>query len=322
VLNKYFTKGSLTCLKPEVIQRRIAADFPLMLNIEPTNACNSRCRHCPRELNVEKHGVHFMRMDLFQAIIDQIAPYRLLMLNFHKDGEPLLHPQLPEMVAYAKEKACAEILHLNTNGILLDSDVGRGIIAAGIDDITVSIDAAREVSYRNLKRVSGLRRVEAGVQAIIDYRNEIKGPTVIRVKIMACEDITPAEINLFRERWEGVADQVQVTGMHNWGGALEEITVTDQKSSTRYPCALLWYLLAVNSNGLVSKCNYDWNYSGVVGDIRNQSLTEIWRSPAARHGRRAHLQGRWDYNDVCAGCVAWVAFGDLIDILKERDEFI
>ena len=69
VLNKYFAKGSLTCLKRDVIQRRISGEFPLMLNIEPTNACNSRCRHCPRELNVEKHGVHFMKMDLYLSLI-------------------------------------------------------------------------------------------------------------------------------------------------------------------------------------------------------------------------------------------------------------
>lgn len=321
-LNKYFTKGSLTCLKKSVIQRRISADFPLMLNVEPTNACNSRCYYCPREINIKKHGIHFMDMDLYQSIIDQIKTNQLLMLNFHKDGEPLLHPKLPRIIDYAKKKQCAEILHLNTNGILLNTDIGRGIISAGIDDITVSVDAAREKSYRKIKRVSGLHKMEEGVRAIINYRNKIGASTVIRVKIMEFKDIEPSEIEEFKNRWEGIADQVQVTGIHNWGNAIEDLEVTDKKSDIRYPCPLLWYLLAINSNGLVSKCNYDWNYSGAIGDIRKQSIEEIWQGTAARSFRKAHLQGRWSKNQVCEGCVAWASFGDLTAILADREDFV
>ena len=41
-INEAYVEGSLTCLKPETIKRLINTDFPLVLNIEPTNACNLR----------------------------------------------------------------------------------------------------------------------------------------------------------------------------------------------------------------------------------------------------------------------------------------
>ena len=41
-LNERFVEGTLTCLKPAVFKSRIKIDFPLVLNIEPTNDCNSK----------------------------------------------------------------------------------------------------------------------------------------------------------------------------------------------------------------------------------------------------------------------------------------
>lgn len=322
VLNDYFVMGSLTCLKPEVLQEKLSADFPLMLNIEPTNACNARCWYCPREITAEKHGVHFMDKDLYRHIVDQIPPHHLIMINYHKDGEPLLNRDLPWMVGYAKEKEAAEILHLNTNGILLSGLTAKGILEQGIDDITVSIDAARESTYQELKRIKGLDRVERGVRDILEYRDRIGASTRIRVKLIEFDAISMDEIEEFRMRWEGLADQVQVMGSHSWGGAIDGIKVTDASSPVRYSCALLWYLMAINASGTVSKCNYDWNYSGLLGDARTQPLKEIWQGQKAKACRKAHLDGRWDFNEVCKTCVAWVPFTQTEDILKDRDDFV
>ena len=45
-MKKYFVPGSYSFLKPEIIAEK-GRTFPLMLNLEPTLACNLRCFFCP-----------------------------------------------------------------------------------------------------------------------------------------------------------------------------------------------------------------------------------------------------------------------------------
>ena len=126
----------------------------------------------------------------------------------------------------------------------------------------------------------------------------------------------------FRYFETDVADEVQVTGTHNWSGAIDEIEVTDEQTPDRYPCVLLWYMLAVNSNGEVSTCSVDWNYSGSVGNVHEQSLKEIWNGDRIREIRRNQLNGIWNDPDVCDECVVWVSVGDMWEYLKTRKEFL
>ncbi|SVD44807.1 uncharacterized protein METZ01_LOCUS397661, partial [marine metagenome] len=242
--NENFVQNSLTNLKPEVIKSRITTDFPLILNIEPTNQCNARCYYCPREMMIKDQGISFMSLNTFRKIIDQIGENRLIIMNLHKDGESLLNKELPDMVEFALNKNSAETIHLNTNGTPINGKVGRGIIERGIHDITVSIDASYEETYQRFKKIKGLSKLEERIKRAIDYRNQINSPTKIRVKIMEFEDISKEEIEHFREKWTGVSDEVQVTGVHSWSGSIEDINITDEINNIRYPCSILWYALA------------------------------------------------------------------------------
>ncbi len=61
VMNENFVEGSLTCLKPEVVERRITTEFPLVLNVEPTNSCNAKCCYCTNGEVVKNQGVNFLK---------------------------------------------------------------------------------------------------------------------------------------------------------------------------------------------------------------------------------------------------------------------
>ena len=321
LMNENYVEGTLTCLAPETIKRKITTEFPLVLNIEPTNDCNAYCFYCPRRTMIKSQGVHYMSFENYKNIIDQVAGNQLIMLNLHKDGEPLLHKKLPQIVEYAREKDVAQTIHLNTNGILINSETGRGIIKSEIDDITISIDAAYEETYYRFKKKRGLIKLEEDIKSTLNYRDKIGSRTFIRVKIMEFDDIKKEEIDSFREKWTGIADEVQITGIHNWSGAVD-VNITDEKTSHRYPCVQLWYVLAVNSNGKVSICNVDWDYSGIVGDVANESIKDIWNGSAIKKIRKRHLDGVWNDPVICEECVVWVSVGNIRDYLKTRKEFL
>ncbi|MDD5005999.1 MAG: radical SAM protein [Candidatus Omnitrophica bacterium] len=321
LLNEDYIKGTLTCLRPSTIKRVVNTDFPNILNIEPTNACNLKCFYCPRERANKKVG--FIDWNLYTRIIDEASHYnKLIMLNLHKDGEPFLHPRFMDMIRYAKKMQVAKTIHVNTNALCWTNDTIDELLDSGIDDITVSLDAARPETYKKHKGADLLERVEKQVLNFFKRRAKLalKQP-FLRVKIMEFEGISKEEIEEFIDKWKDTADMVQVTGIHNWCGAIESLKISDETSSMRYPCAIMWYALAVNWNGEVTFCTVDWNTETKVGDVNKQTLHQIWNSHEVKETRRSHLEQKYDKCPPCKNCVAWVPFGDLTDWLLQRKEF-
>jgi len=319
-LHEDYVEGTLTCLKPETIRRAVNSRFPKVMNIEPTSRCNLNCVYCPRTR--ARKGAGDMAWPVFQRLIDEAAEHEpLIMLHLFKDGEPFLHPRIIDMIRYAKKRQVAKTVRLNSNALCWGPRMVDAILDAGLDDVTVSLDAADGPTYHRHKGVDALARVEENVRRLLARRDRrgLAKPFV-RVKIMEFDAIDPAEIQRFHAKWQGLADAVQVTGIHNWSGAIKELAATDETSAVRYPCVIMWYSLVVNFNGQVTVCSVDWDTAIKVGDVNTQSLAEIWNAAPIRQARRAQLGGDISGYPVCRDCLVWVSSGDMTDWLASRHE--
>lgn len=320
-----YVKGTLTCLDEEFIKENISTDFPLVINLEPTNACNLLCNICPRKLaiNSGKKNLGYMDFDLYKRLIDEMANHKKLkILTFHKDGESLLHPKICEMIRYAKDKDVSETLHINTNVTTLnnDEDIAK-FLKSGIDDVTISIDASRPSTYKKIKGVDLLEKVEQNVHRMLELRLVLGlDAPFIRVKIMEYDEITREEIEEFIEKWTGIADMVQVTGVHSWSGSID-VRITDETKTHRYPCALLWYTLAINWDGIVSACNVDWDLTAAVGDANIDTIHDIWNGGVIKKIRRLNLTERYGEVPVCNECVVWSSCSNLKELFLSKEEF-
>jgi len=321
-LNEDYVEGTLTCLKPSTIKRLASADFPLVLNLEPTNACNLRCVYCPRERAAKKSG--FMEWDLYTRAIDEAAERGpLIMLNLHKDGEPFLHPRFLDMADYARAKNAAKTIHVNTNAMRWDDATIERMLDSGLDDVTVSLDAARPETFLRLKGTDALERVERNVRRAFELRErKNSGRPFIRVKIMEFGEVGAEEIKEFHDKWAATADQVQVTGVHSWSGAIKGLEVTDETSRERYPCMIMWYALVLNWDGTATVCSVDWDTQILLGDANRQTLADIWKSKEIKAARRSQLLAQWGRYPVCESCVVWVSVGDMREWLASRNEFL
>src|SRR5260370_39566678 len=110
---------------------------PVCLYLETTNRCNLLCTTCPRTYE-ELEPPADMSWDLFTSIVDQIP--RLQRAVLHGVGEPMLVKHLPAMVRDLKDRGTYVLF--NTNGTVLNEKNGRALIAAGLDELRVSFDAA------------------------------------------------------------------------------------------------------------------------------------------------------------------------------------
>ena len=120
----------------------VAEQEPVCLYLETTNRCNLLCETCPRTFE-DLEPPADMSWPLFTRIVDQFPQIARVVL--HGVGEPMMVKALPRMVRYLKERGTYVLF--NTNGTLLTERKGRELIAAGLDELRVSLDAAEPDAF-------------------------------------------------------------------------------------------------------------------------------------------------------------------------------
>jgi radical SAM protein with 4Fe4S-binding SPASM domain len=132
---------------------RMPAATPLEVYIEPTNRCNEFCTTCPRTF-FRREPEADLDLPRFVRILDQFPGVRRVVL--HGVGEPLLARDLPAMVAEAGRRGA--VVLFNSNALALHPRLQRQLVAAGLDELRVSMDAADPSTYRAVRGVDGYDR--------------------------------------------------------------------------------------------------------------------------------------------------------------------
>src|ERR1700712_2727845 len=116
---------------------------PVCLYLEVTNRCNLLCETCPRTFEALEPPAD-MSWELFTRIIDQVPGVVRVVL--HGVGEPMLVRDLPRMIRTLKDRGVHVLF--NTNGTLLNPRKFPELVATGLDELRVSIDAADAATYK------------------------------------------------------------------------------------------------------------------------------------------------------------------------------
>jgi len=133
---------------------------PVCLYLETTNRCNLLCTTCPRTYE-ELEPPADMTWELFTSIVDQVPDLARAVL--HGVGEPMLVRNLARMVRYLKDRNVYVLF--NTNGTVLNERNGRALIAAGLDELRVSLDASNARSFRAVRGKNYFDRILRNVRA-------------------------------------------------------------------------------------------------------------------------------------------------------------
>jgi radical SAM protein with 4Fe4S-binding SPASM domain len=286
-------------MRPE----EVFTGFPTRINIEPTNKCNLRCNMCPRKDLTRPVGE--MDMELFEKLAQEISRHPPAEVRLHKDGEPLLAPHIFDFIGAMKAIAPSTLLNMDTNALLLDEEKAEKLLDSRLDVLLFSINAATAETYKQVRGSSKFDRVVANIERFLQMRKE-RGYVLPAVKVqLIVMAETRNEIGLFKEQWGSHDVDVLLIPAINWGGHRPEVKSLMEMPSRRYPCTFLFNSFSINWDGKVSFCNVDFDHLGVIGDLHEQTIEEIWSSPAFERYRTLHKQGRWDEIDLCRDCNYW-----------------
>jgi len=272
-------------------------EIPFRVMIENTNACNYMCTFCPHK--TMKRNVGFMKFSLFKKIVDDCKSLGVNYVTVYGFGEPLLDPDFIKRIEYAKSVG-VERVTTNTNGSLLTSDLAEKIINAEIDEIYISVDAATESSYKKLRPHASFSNVEDNIRTLMKLRGR-SGHTKPLVFLSYVEsDINKNETNEFISKWKDTVDGISISKIHNWTGDIEY--GKGRGVGKKDPCRLLWTEMVISWDGRVSLCCNDYENKAVLGDIRTQSIKEIWSGEKLNVIRNFHKNRKFDQINICKDC--------------------
>jgi MoaA/NifB/PqqE/SkfB family radical SAM enzyme len=264
--------------------------LPEIVQIESTNICNAKCVFCPRDDMHRKQGI--MSFDLFKKIVDECAELGITHVRVHNYGEPFVDRKLVEKVRYAKQRGIAQV-GMISNGSLINEEVARGMIEAGLDAINISVDASGKEVFESTRIGLKYDKVIANIERIVRIRAEL-GKRRPKLILSFVRQNNSADEQAFIEHWRTIADKIHVTDLHNWGGTL------NRESDVNYPGYRPWLTFTVLWDGRVSLCCADFDGRTILGDMNASSIQDIWNAEPYRKVRREHLESGGP--DICRSC--------------------
>jgi len=155
----------------------VVGALPRSLYLETTNRCDSKCQTCIRTFETLEPPAD-LTLDRVRMIAEQFPALDRVVL--HGIGEPLLNPQIFDIVSYLKTRVAAVLF--NSDAIGLTPARAARLVESGLDEYRVSMDAATAETFRKLRGVDRFERVKTNVAHLVALQREM-GRTTPRVSL-------------------------------------------------------------------------------------------------------------------------------------------
>lgn len=285
--------------------------FPSVIQVQTINRCNAACEFCPYPYTIHLQEKRVMDDALYSKIVDECAAEKDLhdFVPMSKN-EPLLDLKMEQRVAEFKAKAQPhQMVELVTNGSPLTPTRAKQLMDAGVDLITVSINASDEETYNKVMVGLSWKQVMRNLDAI-SQMNLAKVNIYLR---FVADQTNKRELRIFRKKWSHF--NLFQFNVNNRAGTVRNYEKMVMKyndfisrirrvgGSRVYPvCPYVFSMVHVLENGDVPMCSNDWANREVIGNVRNQTIREIYNSPRMNHIRELMAQGRFEEIEPCREC--------------------
>jgi len=155
------------------------------IRISLVKECNLSCIYCHRE--GERASKDRLSGSDIAEIIRVANGFGIRSVKF-TGGEPLLRPDLPEII---RSVPAGMESSMTTNGTLL-ADLAQELKDAGLKRVNVSLDSLNPETYRKIAGTDRLSDVLDGISAAVDV-----GLTPIKINMVVLEGINDHEVNDF-----------------------------------------------------------------------------------------------------------------------------
>ncbi len=292
---------------------------PKSVKIEISPRCNYRCGFCALRTR-EVQPKWDMDFDLFKRITREMREAGVEEIGVFYLGESFMNPKLlVDCIRYLKAELAMPYVFLTSNASMAFPEAIDACMAAGLDSLKWSCNAADEEQFEKVMGVSkklfheslenikaawelrGKKGYKTGLYASsIQYDGEQgqRMEALLRERILPYVDqhywLPLYSMGAFATQREEQLGYRPIAGNQGRLGALRE----------PLPCWSAFTEGHVTADGKLSACCFDANSRWTMGDLTKQSFMEGWNSPEFVRLREAHL--RKDVSGtVCEACIAY-----------------
>ena len=262
------------------------APYPLVVNLETINRCNSTCSFCTANKNAEKRPYTRMEEELFYSIIDQLRDWGYKgHLTLYGNNEPWLDTRIVEFHKYCREQLPDSFIFLSTNGLLLTVDKVKEIIP-----------------YVNQLIINNYcldMKLHSNVQEIYDYAKRHE------------EEFKDVELLIQMRYMDAV--------LTNRAGSAPNKENT--RKVIKETCLMPYTDMFIFPDGKMGICCCDNFEVTNLADLTKVPLKDAWNSEEYKKLRLAVKDGRGDYSfcKYCDFIDAGLRMDTVTDILEHRD---
>ena len=293
-------------------------EFPKYIQLETTSECTARCAMCGINEWRKKMKSDYMEDSLFYKIADEIIANKkeIQSIALYIGNEPLLDERLCERIShFAKEGL---LVNFSTNGSLMDKDMAKKVLQSGVDRVIFSIDSLDKEIFEKIRKGLKFEEILGNTLAFIQMRNQLKSNVTIKINIVE-NQFNTENMESIVDFWEKLLDKSKGDFVRvekfvlSFQNSLKRKDEMDTKGAEIYekiniaPCYPLWNTMTIKTDGQVALCCIDQCRNFVLGDLRKQSIKEIWQeSKALQNIRKLHIKGGRKEFDLCRNCACWL----------------
>lgn len=269
--------------------------------IEITNVCNFSCSFC----FVSQRNKSIINVEEFQYITDKIKPFTQY-IYLHVLGEPLLHPQLSEILQIARQQNL--FVNITTNGALINKQATL-LKEYPVRQLNISLHDWEE----NLPASTW----DEQLVYICSFAKEISASTYVNFRLW---NRTGSEINHFNKRclslmaayFDLTEEQLFLQSKENHIRLAEHIFLQNadrfdwqhenaEKSTSHKTCYALKDHIAILSDGTIVPCCMDADAHLRLGNIFEDDLSSVLHSPKAQQIKMGFSR-KEAVEDFCKSC--------------------
>jgi len=297
---------------------------PSAITIEPGAICQLKCVLCPQWKDTFNFSKEFLKLSQFIELIE-LFKSTVEHINLYNWGEPLLNPDLPDMIKYSNKYNIDLTIHSNMN--YLTPKLAEELITSGPFNLSVSIDAASEKSYKLYQVGGSFDKAITNLKILLKIKKQLKTASPnIKWQFLVFRH-NEHEIDKAKRLAEEIGVVIKIAYAEskdklepdNPKYNMENFHEKFVKEHGRL-CDELWRGPVIHSNGEILPCCMIKDIKYSLGNVFEKDFNKIWNSEKYQKYRQ-YVSGENVCEDddlFCKKCV----LNPRLNNAKKTEEFI
>jgi len=331
--DRKFFNGKIT----QFFKKNIRKDKMVGISLDISGNCNLNCETC---CFMEKYGEKgIMSFETFNKLEGLFS--KILGVELQCNAEPLLNPNIGEIIKSIKNENRNIQISLVTNGTLLNEKTASILLESGIDKISISVDSCEKELFEKLRGGANFETVINNIRNTVNLKNKINDKCKIGIVTVSSKSNIHQLKDLLDLIKELKVDNWVINGLEAYDEEMEKVTLygneinletenifkelkseadkckielllPELKIASYKDCGLDSCL--IHWNGDVSPCSglsyerkiYSFGHDltrpkVVFGNINDENVFEIWDKKEYKIFRKNLREGR--FPGFCENCL-------------------